>query len=151
MPSYVIDASVGIKFFITEELADEAAALLAQVSHFPATQFVVPDLFFVECANILWKHVRRFDYPKSRASEDIQILSELAFESYPTMSLVNDALAIALAYEISAYDACYVALGRQIGALLVTADKRLVNKFANTDYQVVWLGDLDVGPVADAL
>lgn len=144
MPTYVIDASVGIKFFVTEELADQAIGLLAQLGARPPARFVVPDLFFVECANILWKHVRRFGYSETRARKDLELLSELALEVYPTATLVNEALPIALDYGASAYDACYVALGAQRGAPVVTADKRLVSRFVGSKYQVTWLGDLDV-------
>jgi len=59
----VVDASVGIKLFVEEELSDKTHALFSHLTRSPKTQFYVPDLFFIECTNILWKYTRRFDYP----------------------------------------------------------------------------------------
>lgn len=56
----VVDSSVGIKLFIVEDESEQADRLLHQLAEDPATRFFVPDLFFVECANILWKFVHRF-------------------------------------------------------------------------------------------
>jgi hypothetical protein len=33
----------------------------------PPARFFVPDLFYVECANSLWKYVRRHGYPAETA------------------------------------------------------------------------------------
>ena len=49
----VVDASVAIKLVITEPLSNEAHALFAHLARDPAARFFVPDLFDVECANIL--------------------------------------------------------------------------------------------------
>lgn len=53
-----------------------------------------------------------------------------------TADLMEEAVSIALAYGISAYDASYVALSQQVSATLVTLDRRLVNALANTAYDV---------------
>jgi len=51
---YVVDASVGIKWFVPEIHSDAARRLLTEDSI-----LLVPDLFFPEIGNILWKRVRR--------------------------------------------------------------------------------------------
>ncbi len=115
----VVDASVGIKLCIAEPLSDRADALLALAVAEPPTQLYVPDLFYVECANILWKHVQRSGLSSDKALKDLEHLRALRFHRTPTFDLVSDALPIALAYAISAYDACYVALATlsQIGPI----------------------------------
>ena len=138
---YVVDASVAIKLFVVEPLSNRADALFAQLAAEPPAQFYVPDLFFVECANILWKHVRRYGYPADNARQDVADLCALALRAVSTADLVAEALVIALAYDITAYDACYVALGQQLDAPLITADETLVRKLINTAYDVKWLGD----------
>lgn len=143
MPSCVIDASFGIKLFITEALSDAAAAF-AGFSQQGERELAVPDLFYVECANILWKHVRRYGYPLNKAQEDIRLVDEFMFVNYSTKDLTPAALRLALDKEISAYDACYVVLAKQLDCPLITADERLVHKFQGTEFNVVWLGDFDL-------
>ena len=58
----VVDASVGIKLFLVEPLADRADLLFTSLTMTPPARLYVPDLFYVECTNILWKYVRRFGY-----------------------------------------------------------------------------------------
>jgi len=143
----VVDASVAIKLFVVEPLSDRADALFDRLAVDPPAQFYVPDLFFVECANILWKHVRRFGYPAGSARQDIADLGALALRAVSTADLIAEALPIALAYDITAYDACYVALARLVGAPLITADEALVRKLAGTMYDVRWLGDVSLPPL----
>jgi len=61
-----------------------------------------------------------------------------------TADLIAEALTIALAHDITAYDACYVALAQLAGVPLITADEALVRKLAGTAYDVGWLGDVSL-------
>ena len=67
----VVDASVGIKLFLVEPLADRADTLFASLTESPPARLYVPDLFFIECANILWKYVHRFGHSPENARQDI--------------------------------------------------------------------------------
>lgn len=141
--AYVIDASVAIKLFITEEFSESVARLLARLADDPPLALAVPDLFYIECANILWKHINRFGYPPENARKDIESLAQLAIDSHPTATLVTAALDLAMDRSISAYDACYVALAQRLGVPLITADEKLARRFVNTSYKVVWIGAPD--------
>lgn len=136
----VVDASVAIKLFVIEPLSEQADALFAQLAHDPPARLYAPDLLFVECANILWKHVRRFGYPAESALQDLVDLRALALQSVSTADLMADALTIALAHEITAYDACYVALAHHLSVSFVTADEALVRKLDGTGYDIRSLG-----------
>lgn len=140
----VVDASVGIKLFINEPLSDKADAIFVHLAADPPAILAVPDLFFIECANILWKHVRRLGYPATEAQKDLANLGRLSLQSTPTASLMADALKIAVAHNITAYDACYVALAQYLGVPCVTADERLTRLLASASYDVRWLGDFDI-------
>jgi predicted nucleic acid-binding protein len=141
---YVVDASVAIKLFVLEPLSERVDALFAYLAQDPPARFYVPDLLFVECANILWKYVRRFDYPAENAREDMANLRALALQTISTADLIVDALDTALAHEITAYDACYVALAWHLDVPLLTADEALVRKLVGTAYDVRWLGNFSV-------
>lgn len=142
---YVVDASVGIKLSLPEDHSAQAEALFNRLSEDPPVQFFVPDLFYAECANILWKHVRRFGYPVSQARKDIVEVKQLALQVVPTAELMGKALELAVRLEISAYDACYVALAEELKAPLVTADEKLFKRLKGGRPVVKWIGDFPLG------
>jgi predicted nucleic acid-binding protein len=137
----VADASVGIKLLLLEPLSDQADALFAHLTDDPPARFYVPDLFFIECTNILWKYVHRFDYPLERAHQDVSNLTGLPLRTVLTGELVDEALEVAVTHGITAYDAAYVALARRLSLPLVTADESLVCCLAGASFDVRWLGE----------
>ena len=143
----VVDASVAIKLFLAEGLSDRADALFAHLAADPPGQLSVPDLFYIECANILWKHTRRSRYPTEKARKALTDLSRLALKRYPTADLAAQALDIATVENITAYDACYVALALTLSVPVVTADERLARTLSGSKYQVHWLGDFPIPTV----
>ena len=141
---WVVDASVGIKLFVAEELSEVADTLFARLAAQPPTRLYVSDLFYIECANILWKYVQRFGYPVESARQDVADLTALSLVTVSTADLLGPALELALKYDITAYDASYVALAAQLALPLVTADAALVGKLASGRVDVRWLGELDM-------
>jgi predicted nucleic acid-binding protein len=136
----VVDASVGIKLFLVEPLSDRADALFAHLITPPPARFYVPDLFFIECTNILWKYTRRYGYAPEAALQDVADLTRLPLQAVSTADLAETALALAVAHEISAYDAAYMALAQRLSLPLVTADETLVRHLLGTEMDVRWLG-----------
>lgn len=102
---------------------------------------LVPDLFFVECADVLWKNVARSRLTTADALEALADLRSLSIPFWPTKILVEAALLIAGAYGVTVYDACYVALAEAVTWPLVTADLRLVRSLRNTPLTVVSLSE----------
>jgi predicted nucleic acid-binding protein len=139
----VVDASVGVKLVLNEDLSEQADQLFTALEREASGYFAVPDLFFIECANVLWKNVRRLNYPRREARQDILHLAALRLEPFSTRSLAAEAFDLANEFDLTAYDACYVVLAKQLDCPLVTADEKLVRRFAKTGYQVLWLGDLE--------
>lgn len=144
----VVDASVGIKLYISEPLSERADALFMQLSIDPVAELVVPDLFYIECTNSLWKHVRRTSLPTTRARQAVAELAKLTLRVVSTHELMTEALDIALSETISAYDACYVALSHRLGMPCVTADERLARQLAGTSFDVRWLSDFPIPGVS---
>src|SRR5262245_29770808 len=92
----VVDASVAIKLYLQEPLSNEAHGLFAFLNN-PSTIFHVPDLFFAECANILWKHVQRGNATAAQATSQFASITQLPFRQTSTLALSKKALDIALA------------------------------------------------------
>ena len=137
----VVDASVGIKLFLIEPLSAQADVLFDHLADDPPSRFYVPDLFFIECVNILWKYAQRFGYAAEAAAQDVADLVSLPLETVSTAALAEDALAVAVRHGSTAYDSAYVALARRLSLPLVTADEALVRRFDGTGLDVRFLAD----------
>ena len=143
MTTCVLDASVAAKWFLPraqETLTDEALRLLDGYAK-GHTRFLVPDLFWPEFGNILWKAVRLGRISRQSAEAAVIALEVRKLPTAPTSSLVKDAFAIAATFDRTVYDCIYVALSVASNAPLVTADERLVNALA-ARFPVRWLGSL---------
>ena len=142
--NYVVDASVGAMLYLHEEFSLRARALFAGLAAEAQAHLYVPDLFYIEMANVLLKAVRRGRCAPDDAIGAIADLCSLALLAVRTSVLAEAGLRIAQAKGLSAYDACYVALSDRVGVPLVTADQRLVLALAGTPHRVQWLGDIRV-------
>jgi predicted nucleic acid-binding protein len=136
----VLDASVGIKLFIEEEFSDKVERLFSKLAEDPQAEIHVPDLFYIECANILLKYTRRHNRPLEDSLKDIADLNDLALKSTSTSELIEEALELAHEKNLTAYDACYAVLARRLALPLVTADAPLARA---VDW-AIWIGDFEV-------
>lgn len=143
MTSYVLEASVAVKWFLpaaSEPLSAEALGLLGRYAKGEAN-FLVPDLFFAEFANVLWKAERQARCDAATADAAIAKITGSRFPSFPSSTLIEPALQIARAYGRSVYDCLYVALALQTRTQLITADEKLAHSLARP-LPVIWLGVL---------
>jgi predicted nucleic acid-binding protein len=137
----VVDASVAVKWFLpgsTEPLGNQAAALLDLYDR-NQTQFVVPDLFYVEITSAIWKAVRVGRVSRAFGDQALALLTEREFATVPSLKLLDGAFQIAADYGRTVYDTLYVALALQTKSQLITADERLANALA-AHFPVKWLG-----------
>jgi predicted nucleic acid-binding protein len=131
----VIDANICIKQFIADPLTAKVNQLFDGLEH-SSVQFFVPDLFYIECANVLWKYARANLYTAEQVQADLSDLKALPFQVISTKDLMTKAVKIGLDYGITAYDGCYVALSQQVTAPLLTLDERLVNSLIGSSFDV---------------
>jgi predicted nucleic acid-binding protein len=117
----VIDASVAVKWVVSETDSDKAQLLLDQA-------LVAPDLLFAECANILWKKVRRGEMTNEEAEIAAQTLEQADLTVVSARAYIARAAALAIELDHPAYDGLYLAVAEALGLRLVTADDRLVRK-----------------------
>lgn len=143
MSSVVVDASVAVKWClpsVREELVAEAVELLAS-SRRDEIQFLVPDLFWVEVANALWKAVRRNEISPTNAVAALSFLRDLDIATLPSIDILPQALDLAIRHVRTVYDSLYVVLALQSKSEMITADERLANALA-ARFPVKWLGAL---------
>jgi len=135
----VIDASVAAKWSLKDEtMVREAVALLERYGR-RDLQFLVPDLFWAESGNILWKAVRRGRCSPRDAESHMTALKDLHFPSVPSEKLIELAFKIATDFDRTVYDGIYIALAVESRSELVTGDEKLANAVA-AYLPVRWLG-----------
>ena len=143
MSLFVVDASVAAKWFLPAEgetLVEEAIQLLRRYAA-GQIRLTVPDLFWAEFANILWKAVHRGRWTKNAADKALAAMKERGLPTVPSLDLLEEAFAIAHAFQRSVYDSLYVAVAINSKAQLLTADERLAHALAAA-LPVKWLGAL---------
>lgn len=132
----VLDTSALMALFVEGSHTPKADKILKEAIENKA-EVLVPDLAYVECANVMWKYVRKGLCAEDRAREVLRKVVELPLSSVPTRALLEEAFQEATRLGITAYDAVYVVLAKKTGAPLVTGDKRLTHPSIGGQY----LGD----------
>lgn len=121
----VLDASVIIKWFLEEKLSQKAIDLRHQ--HLKKEIFIsTPTLLIFEIANALCTKTNVEENIILSAIENFYLarIKEYSFDE----ELVKHTVEIAKKFEITAYDATYVALAKTLSCKFLTADKKLYRK-----------------------
>jgi predicted nucleic acid-binding protein len=119
--SWVVDASVAVKWLIPEHGSDSADRLLAG-----GEPLIAPELVLVEVANALWKKVTRREVSSGEARRALDMLRGGALETRPTAPFVRRALDLASQLRHPVYDCVYVAVAEAEDARVVSADARFL-------------------------
>ena len=119
--SWVVDASVAVKWVVPEVLSDHAERLLASEE-----ELLAPDLLLVEAANALWKKAARREVTAAEAGRALDVLSSCGLVFRPMRPLLARALGLASRLNHPVDDCVYLALAESEHATLVTCDERLL-------------------------
>ncbi len=126
---YVVDASVAVKWFVREELRDEAMRLLDDVSRLHA-----PDWIVLEVAHAASKKWRDGEIDADQAQAMAATLPDFIARLHGSVALTTRALAIAMALPHPVYDCLYIACAEANDGVVVTADKRLCQAVRQTAF-----------------
>lgn len=129
----VFDSSAILTLFIPDANTPKVEKLFVRVLE-DELEGLVPDLAYVECANVMWKYVRRGLCDEPEAREVVTRVRELPLISVPTRALFEDAYQEGLRSGITAYDAVYVTLASVLKIDLVTGDKKLAARVRHAKY-----------------
>jgi predicted nucleic acid-binding protein len=146
LTALVLDASVAMKWTILsakETLTAESLQLLKRYTD-GDINFIVPDVFWAEIGNVLWKGVRQRRWPQTVAERATSEIRSRDFFTVSSLELLPEALNIAFVHDRSVYDCLYVALAVQFKIEMITADERLANALS-ARLPVKWLGAFETG------
>ena len=119
----VVDASVAVKWFVEEEGRADALAVLRCDA-----DIVVPDLFFAEFANVLWKKSRKGEVGIQQATQAISCANRFVRQVMKSADLIERAFQWAGKLDHSVYDCLYLACAEAHSSKFVSADGHFVRK-----------------------
>lgn len=119
----VVDASVAVKWMTRENLTDEARRLLAVPD-----PLIAPDWILLEAASAFWRKVKRSELLIVHAERHVDHLPTFFSRLHPSRELLGEAMKLAFRLRHPVYDCLYLALARQEGSKLVTADEQFATR-----------------------
>jgi predicted nucleic acid-binding protein len=141
----VIDASAIVPLVAKESCSALARRWFSAAQDHLASSVTI-DLFDAECANAVWKRVRWSRWSKEDAELALDRVLALPFPRMAFGEIAGEALRVAVRFEITVYDACYVALAATTSLPLVTADRRMARAARSAGCTVLCLTEDATSP-----
>lgn len=120
----IVDASVAVKWVVSEAGSDEAAALLDH------KRLAAPVFWLSEAANALWAKVLRGELGADEARGQATDLIDAPVVPLGLPALLPMAFRLALELGHPVYDCFYLAAAAQNDTYVITADRRFVERVA---------------------
>ena len=122
----VIDTSALVRLFVPDGPVPEGLDDFFKGVERNNNIAIGPELLLAETANVLSRKTELGDFSKA---ESVQLLADvlsMPIRYFPHGPLITEAFDLAQNYNITVYDAIYLALAIQQGALLFSADKIMI-------------------------
>ena len=129
--TFVVDASVALKWYVPEENADLADDILRS-----GRQLIAPQIVVAEVANASWTLVRKGQLDPKQHHRIAAAIARPFDLLAPLTALLPRAAAIALELDHPIYDRFYLALGEARTAPLIADDRSLLAKLEATIFHV---------------
>ena len=138
MKRFVLDASVSLAWFLDDPVPDLAQRVRRSLEN--GSHALVPLLWHLEMANGLAIGQRRGILTDSRADcclDDVEGLMASVIENSAVTISLRQALSVARAFGLTAYDAAYLETARREHLPLATLDRQLVAAASKAGVQIV--------------
>ena len=122
----IVDASIGVKWFSSENEKKVELAIQLREKHFTGKiELHAPDLFIFEVLNSL---VYKNKFNMSEINNIYDSLKLLYLKIIiPDDNLIKNAVSLSVNLKLSYYDSVYVALAQKMGAPFITEDKKILS------------------------
>ena len=120
----VIDSSAFSKFLLREENWEKI------IPYFdPDLEPHAVDMLIIETTNVIWKYMRKYKLITREQALGLyeqmrKLIEEEVIILEPSEKYLQEALKIAMHYDLSIYDSLFLAQARNLRAELITSDKR---------------------------
>lgn len=128
--TYVVDASVAVKWFVLEDFHGHALSLLENHTG----DLEAPDFLVVEVTNVARTKFAKKEIAEKQARNIPSEIREYIGDFHPSAGLADRALDIAIALNHSVYDCLYLACAEAVGGVTLTVDERLCKVVEGTPY-----------------
>jgi predicted nucleic acid-binding protein len=129
-----LDANVVVKWFLPEELRDQATAL-AEECQASDVRMIAPEFVYAEVSSAVRRRVYRELLLPAEGLLAVGLLMSTPITPYDARYLYRQAWRIAETYQLpTLYDAYYLALSELRECVFWTADERLVNSVPGLSY-----------------
>ena len=125
----VVDASVALKWYVSEELSHEAFRLLRS-----GEELIAPELIVAEVTNIAWKKLVRNQISPMQAATIAASIRQSDIRFMPSATFNERALEMAKALNHPVYDCLYLACAEDANTAAITADQRFYRAAANSGF-----------------
>jgi len=122
----VIDANIALSWVLSDEPSSKAILRLLDDFIAEKVRLIAPSLWEYEVHNVLRVSIARDRINEQQAQRASQSLLKLRIELYEFRPLLIDAWNLALAYNLSIYDASYLALANQQRCEFYSSDRQLI-------------------------
>ena len=122
MNTFVVDASVVVKWVVEEEGTTEALSVRR------SARLLAPELLVAECANVFWKKYQRKELTREQAVLAAKLIQGADIEFLPMRGMLETATRLAIELYSPAYDCIYIALAVQTDCKFITADDRFLQR-----------------------
>ena len=119
--TFVVDASVAVKWVAYEQNSPAAAAVREADNH-----LIAPSLVIAEIGNALWKKALRREMTRNETLAAFRLAVSHFAEFVPLHDFHQKALELAIELRHPIYDCFYIALAERERCALITADARLI-------------------------
>lgn len=139
-PTYVVDASVAIKWFLEDEDYVEQSMALFTAYNSGMVRLLAPEHLILEVANAVQSAVRSQRLTTEAGDHALSYVLNLDIPRVSGRELIVAGYRIANRYDCVFYDALYLALADAVRCPLLHADRRLQASVAGRFPLAQWIG-----------